>query len=225
MARLIETLQFLDERETPGGAAWNMAMDEALLAAGFGSVLRIYRWQRPTVSFGYFLPWEAAAAVAGGKALVRRWTGGGMVEHGLDFTWSLIVPATELLSRMRPVDSYVAIHGALGEALADVGISAGHVDRTAPVPTGGLCFTAPAPGDLLHSGKKIAGAGQRRCRYGLLHQGSICGVLLPNEFPGVLAARLAGRIQPVAEARPGVREEASALVESRYGTGTWLRKR
>src|SRR5690349_19187896 len=106
MGSLIDNLMLLDDRATPGGAAWNMAMDEALLTRQTGAVLRVYRWKNPSFSFGYFLPWGTASRASGGSELIRRWTGGGMVAHGEDFTWSLILPPLEPLGCRRPVERY-----------------------------------------------------------------------------------------------------------------------
>jgi lipoyl(octanoyl) transferase len=224
MRPFIDCLRLLDQRATPGEAAWNMAIDEALLMGGAGPILRVYRWDRPSISFGYFLPWAAAASVAGGNPVVRRWTGGGIAEHGSDWTWSLIVPRDSRLARLRPRESYVAIHDELGRALRLVGVPAEHVDGAAPAPAGGICFESPAPGDLLLAGKKIAGAGQRRCRAGLLHQGSLSGVHVPDGFAAQFAACLAGRVRAFRLDRVPT-EEARELVRIRYGTGEWLKKR
>ena len=220
----LPALFLLDERTDPRGAAWNMALDEALLSETALPVLRVYRWAEPAVSFGYFLPWEAAESMSRGRKIMRRWTGGGMVEHGEDFTWSLIVPVSEAFSRVRPVESYVALHGALAEALRTAGLAAEQVPATMSAPAGGLCFTAPAPGDLMARGRKIAGAGQRRCRSGLLHQGSVSGVTLPEEFPILLAGALAKEIREFPQAKLPV-GAAAELVRSRYGTDSWQRRR
>lgn len=218
---LLPSLDLLDERDRPGGAAWNMAMDEALLTVAERPVLRIYRWEIPALSFGYFLAWQAAADVSGGRSLVRRWSGGGMVEHGEDFTWSLIVPSWAPLSRVRPVESYRLIHSALGTALEESGVAVEQVPASSPAPAGGWCFTAPAPGDLLVGERKIAGAGQRRCRHGLLHQGSLCGVSLPGDFPLKLAEAMAEMVKifPPSQVPAAA---ADVLVRSRYGTDSWL---
>ena len=146
-----------------------------------------------------------------------------MVEHGEDFTWSLIVPSGEPLSRTRPAESYGLIHHAVREALGESGLAVEQVPASAPAPAGGLCFSAPAPGDLMVAGKKIAGAGQRRCRFGLLHQGSLCGVKLPEDFPRQLAAAMAEKVQifPRSLVPAAAAEE---LVRSRYGTDSWLRR-
>lgn len=199
-------------------------MDQALLSAAVGPVLRVYAWRQPALSFGYFMAWEGAAAAGEERLLVRRWTGGGIVHHGADFTWSLIVPAPEPLRRVPPALSYCMIHRALVEALTAVGMQVQQVPVDSPAATGGLCFTTPAPGDLLMDGRKIAGAAQRRCRHGLLHQGSVCGVSLPADFPRLLAAALAETVTPFPAA--GVPASAAAELEhNRYATEAWLRRR
>ena len=220
----LPALFLLDERAIPMGAAWNMALDEALLVETALPVLRVYRWAEPAVSFGYFLHWEEAASIARGRKFIRRWTGGGIVEHGEDFTWSLIMPASEAFSRVRPLESYVDLHGALAEAMRRAGLSVEQVSATTAAPTGGLCFTAPAPGDLMSGGRKIAGAGQRRCRSGLLHQGSVSGVTLPDEFPLILAGVLADEVREFPGAKLPV-EVTGELVRNRYDTGSWQRRR
>lgn len=220
----MHTIRLLDTCSEPGGAAWNMAADEALLAGATGPVLRVYRWCRPAFSFGYFLPAADALAAAGDREPIRRWTGGGMVAHGDDFTWSLIIPTGEPAAAMRPAASYAAIHSALAQALLGAGIGIEQVPADATAPAGGLCFTAPAPGDLLIAGRKIAGAGQRRTRMGLLHQGSVCGTVLPDDFPQRLAASLAREV--VCFRQEDFPESATAaLVASRYGTPGWLHLR
>ncbi len=169
-----------------------MAADEALLVSARQPILRVYAWQRPTVSFGYFMALaDARAAAPEGTVMMRRWTGGGIVPHGDDFTWSLIIPRDCPVARMAPAESYQQFHGALAQALAAAGFPSSQFPAGTPVPAGGLCFAAPAPGDLRHDGRKIAGAGQRRSRHGLLHQGSVAPLPLPAHFPEMLAAALA----------------------------------
>ena len=146
------------------------------------------------------------------------------MEHGPDFTWSFIVPWQLPFSRQRPLDSYEAIHRALAEALGKTGIDVTLAGKDIPAPAGGMCFAAPAPADLLLAGRKICGAGQRRCRHGLLHQGSICGVPLPDDFPMLLASRLAKNVRTYAAGRLPF-HAAGELVRLRYGTESWLRRR
>ena len=179
-----------------------MAVDEGLLAeaSGIGEpILRVYRWDHPTLSFGYFIKEaDALAARRPGEATVRRWTGGGLVHHESTMTWSLAVPAVEAFCNMRRGESYARLHEALAVCLTLTGMHGiSVVPATGRAPAGGLCSEAPAPGDLLWQVRKLAGAGQRRTRVALLHQGVIFRPEseLPEDFPLRLAASLAAEIR------------------------------
>src|SRR5437867_4217598 len=74
-------------------AAMNMAIDETLLKSVAVPSIRFYRWQSPALSFGYFGRFADVAIYAGERDLVRRWTGGGIVFHGDDLTYSIVTPA------------------------------------------------------------------------------------------------------------------------------------
>ncbi len=212
----------------PHDAALNMALDEALLRLAGQPVLRFYRWDRPAVSFGCFVSFaEARAAAASPEtALVRRWTGGGIVPHGegVDWTYSLIVPRAEPLATMGTSASYRAIHHALAAALRRAGVAAALAE--APVPgLGGLCFQAPVHADLLCAGQKIAGAAQRRTRHGLLHQGSVQWTLPPPEVAAFFAEALAEEVIATSEAParwPEVLPLATRLAEEKYRSSAWL---
>ncbi len=215
----------------PHDAAWNMAADEVLLRHATRPLLRVYRWSRPAVSIGYFfrLPADAPDST-GSREFVRRWTGGGRVLHGDDFTYSLIVPRAAPESLFSPVESYRWIHGHLCAALCDAGHAAVLV---APAPQSSPadaardaeCFQAPVASDVLVAGRKVAGAGQRRSRHGLLHQGSVQGVALPENFAAVLASRLAEEARLTAEKDfKEYEEEIEALAREKYATEAWLHR-
>jgi len=191
-------------------AAWNMAVDEALVRSMHVPLLRIYGWSRPALSFGCFQPYAEIEPLSAGREVVRRWTGGGTVLHGEDFTYSLIFPRNSKLGRMSAADSYCAIHRTMtagfGASLATAG-DAG---------LGGACFTKPVTADVMRDGKKIAGAAQRRTRDAVLHQGSIQGVSVPMDF----GLWFAESLEPFELPEPLV-EQARALVETRYGTSAW----
>src|SRR5258706_594076 len=151
----------------PHGAALNMAIDEALLRGARGPLLRVYRWRRAALSFGYFGKYSAVAARWPGRELVRRWTGGGEVAHGADCTYTLIVPRAHAFCRLSAVESYRVIHehiaallGAAVAAVAEPKVSA-------------VCFENAVRFDVVNGARKVAGAAQRRTAHGLLHQGSI----------------------------------------------------
>jgi lipoyl(octanoyl) transferase len=174
-----------------------MAVDEWLLETVETPVLRVYRWAGEWASVGYFGEISVARRLFPGVDLVRRWTGGGMVDHRSDWTYTLAVPRGEPLAELRGAESYRQIHAALAETLRAEGISArvsGGGEETGAV----LCFENPVSYDLVgDDGGKLAGAGQRRSSQGLLHQGSVAGNggdwEISKQRAEHLASRLAGR--------------------------------
>ncbi len=220
---LFDRLQLWDDRVPERDGAWQMAVDEALLAGpGPDPVLRIYRWTEPTLSFGYFLPYEAALKLRHtGEAMVRRWTGGGFVHHAGAFTWTLVVPRSDAFCALRPAMSYAGLHTGLAVALEAAGLGpVTVVPPESPAPGGGLCAGMPAPGDVMKNGRKIAGAGQRRTRSGVLHQGVIFlpETELPASFPDLLAKALAREVQPF------LAESLGGIPLARYLDPGWLMK-
>lgn len=196
-----ESLRLWDQRGEPADAAENMATDEALLhwCANTGEVvMRWYDWKQPTLSFGYFSALQdVLPEVQPGEQLIRRWTGGGLVHHAHAMTWTLVVPWQHSFCRFRPSASYVFLHQRVADTLNGSGNGPVEVvPESAPVPAGGLCALAPAPGDVISAGRKVAGAGQRRTRQGLLHQGVLFfpPAALSPDFPQILAGSLAKKI-------------------------------
>lgn len=213
------------------GGPQNMAIDEALLQSRPAApVLRIYEWAGDWISFGFSQRIAGISAAAGdGVSLIRRWTGGGLVDHRIGRTYTLIIPPSHPLA-LRPAQaSYLAIHEALADALGELEVRAELADvclTTVP----GQCF-ASAGGheryDVLAGGRKIAGAAQRRGKLGLLHQGNVQLKPWPESEPGLFerfAAHLAS--QPEAfEPAPDFDEEARELAAGRYAKLEWLAKR
>lgn len=220
MPPLFDLLEFLSDPE-PHSAPVNMAVDEIILQKISVPVLRVYGWLRPAVSFGYF---EKAAGVSSrhaGRERVRRWTGGGVVLHGGDFTYSLFVPKDSPFLQLGAAESYRAIHeriaGAMRESGADV-----FVAEAASPKISRACFENAVRHDVLSNGRKIAGAAQRRTKFGLLHQGSI-QTKVQDGFAGKLANKLAvhviRRLLDQCEL-----DAATALAKSKYASDAWMRK-
>ena len=221
----------------PRTAAMNMAIDEALLEFATRASIRFYRWDHPAVSFGYFGKYVAVAEHAPQRDLVRRWTGGGIVFHGDDLTYSIIIPAAAEVFAASSRSIYAAVHDSLRNALAANGQQAELAEgrdaalrrpRTAPkafgaVPTN-TCFTDPVPADVMLNGRKVAGAAQRSTRHGLLQQGSIQQVELAEDFEKRFADKLSKECvaQNLSDAILG---RASEIATRKYGTEEWLRKR
>ena len=161
-------------------AAFNMALDEALLEniSQLGQpVLRFYGWTEPAATFGYFQKFSEVAAATKLRPLMRRPTGGGIVPHDADWTYSAIFPPGHEWHSLKAEESYRRIHDWLRLAFAELKIEtelAPCCKKTLP----GQCFIGHEKFDLLWRSKKIAGAAQRRNKSGLLIQGSVQPPLL-----------------------------------------------
>ncbi len=205
----------------PHPAALNMALDEALLQRALEPTLRVYRWSEPAVSLGYFSRFAEAEKAAAGRAMVRRWTGGGLVEHGDDITYTLIVPRDAAFFQHAPLDSYRMIHERIAQWLSGSGIRA-DVAPSSAADNSGACFTSHVRYDIVAGNNKLAGAAQRRTRWGLLHQGSIQLGGVRRETAS-LARMFAAHIQQVAISEDLV-EAAGEIAQQKYATEGWLRK-
>ena len=216
-------------------AAMNMAIDEALLKYATVPSIRFYRWHFPALSFGYFGKFAHVACYAGERDLVRRWTGGGIVFHGDDLTYSIVIPANDKAFSESSMSIYEKVHRALCDALegngqravvAGPGDPGGAADaiRAAFSAGGYNCFANPVRADVMIDGRKIAGAAQRRTRRGLLQQGSIQGIDLENSLSERFAQALSANCSE-REVDRRILERGRELVQHKYGTDAWLRKR
>lgn len=158
-----------------GPPAENMAWDEALLetaASRAQPLLRFYAWTEAAATFGYFQKLQEVEQMTPLRPLIRRPTGGGVVPHAADWTYSVIVPPTDAWYALAAVESYRRVHDWIKAAFGRLGTPAELApDGQSGVP--GHCFLGAARFDVLSAGMKIAGAAQRRTRSGLLIQGSI----------------------------------------------------
>ena len=203
-----------------------MAVDEWLLENVKMPLLRIYRWDGDWASVGYFGKIAQARQAISRVRWVRRWTGGGTVDHRLAWTYTLVIPNVEKLARVRGGESYYGIHGALAEVFtgegASVSLSEGQGETGAA-----LCFENPVSHDLIGAGgEKLAGAGQRRTRNGLLHQGSAALACSPSESlqRGEKLATALSEFWTHCEPRLD-KNAVVAKTTARYGNEKWLEQR
>lgn len=200
-----------------------MAMDQALLETVGTPVLRLYRWSEPSVSFGYSQSLAAVQAGYPAFPLVRRWTGGGVVEHTGDWTFGLVCPMAEPFAQLPPNDTYRLIHSTLVEALQCEGITARLVAPHESL-SGPACFTAPALHDVFNEfGTKICGGAQRRTRHGFLHQGSLQKTLVGDDLAQRFATVLAASVS-LFSSSPELERRAGELAKGRYAADAWLGK-
>lgn len=204
----------------------NMAVDEALLRLlpdHPQPILRFYQWSEPAVSIGYFQPTTEAPE---GRSLVRRYTGGGLVDHEADFTYSVIVPRGHDVYEAGTVGSYEQIHTAVAEALRKQGLVADLAPCCQDVESV-ACFQKAVKYDVVGSSEeeKLAGAAQRRTREGCLHQGSI---LIQGYDYEVMCETLAETLLPLlgshyedSELLGTEESRVQELLQSRYSTDEW----
>lgn len=203
----------------------NMAVDQAWLEQSEVPVLRIYAWDQPTVTIGYAQSLPKLQEALPGWPVVRRWTGGGVVFHQGDYTYSVIVPASHPWAQTSALESYRRIHGSLAEALAENGHPGCRLAMPEDLVDGPFCFTAPALHDVIRGPVKVAGAGQRRGRLGLLHQGSVQQVKIQPDFWPRWAARLAGKVLATQEIPDSLMNRALELESKRFSLPQWLADR
>ena len=204
-----------------------MAVDEWLLEQAAMPVLRVYQWSGAWATIGYFGELKPAREAIPGVGWVRRWTGGGVVDHRADWTYTVAAPAGEPLVSCRGAESYQRIHRALEETLRLEGMGARL--STGDEQTGSrLCFANPVPHDLVDTGgHKLAGAGQRRTKTGLLHQGSVAAPAASSEISRHRAEFLASRLATTWELHPFAPppEIIAAKVAARYANPVWANRR
>ena len=156
----------------------NMAVDELLLEKPEflqGRILlRLYGWDRPSVSIGYSQKYGAVSAESG-YSVVRRPTGGGIVYHDMDLTYTVVVPALHPIEKLDRVESYHVFHRAVLRAMSVFGKKGSLADSSVSVSDRAAmkCFSTPTKYDVICENRKMAGAAQRRTKKGILHQGSI----------------------------------------------------
>lgn len=201
-----------------------MALDEVLLGAVVRPTLRIYRWSVPCVTFGYFQSFAAVRDAYPALPLVRRWTGGGMVEHGKDLTFSLMLPKEAEAASMPPASFYRELHRNLASWLARVVSAEVRLAVQGDIQAGPACFSAPAVDDLLLSGQKILGGAQRRSAGALLYQGSLQRLEGLRLDCVAMARSLSPRVDEQQIVR-ALKQEANLLAEKRYRSNEWILRR
>ena len=244
LGRLDPFMKFLEslmvyQDFAPRPAAINMAIDEALLETAKVPSIRFYRWNSPALSFGYFGRFADVADYAVERDLVRRWTGGGIVFHGDDLTYSIIIPAQDAVFAKSSMSIYEKIHRALADALAKTGQHAQLATPNSAVTDRRYneCFANPVRADIMLNGRKVAGAAQRRTRAGLLHQGSIqlatgrvrvAAATGHVELGNGLAERFKRELSNVRSEKllsKSLLDRAEKIAAQKYATMTWLRRR
>lgn len=172
-------LTFLDP---PLDGPTNMARDEHLLHADdiAPGAIRIYAWDPPTLSLGYFQRFEEFASLPADLrqlAVVRRLTGGGAILHDREVTYSIVLDDSVPIARKSPPDLYRLAHECWRDAIApdDLRSSLAPDELPLPSPRSGpfFCFEKPGRTDLIIGDEKLLGSAQRRIPGRVMQHGSL----------------------------------------------------
>ncbi|NQT80150.1 MAG: lipoate--protein ligase family protein [Candidatus Aminicenantes bacterium] len=169
----------LDKKPLSGSL--NMAVDDYLfqsLGDKPKTYLRFYKWEKPTVSLGYSQNIQKVVDVNScqklGIDIVRRMTGGKLVLHHKEVTYSLCSLDIKAFTSTL-MDSYRIISQALMRGLEKMGLK----PNLAETPPSSYkrrdlpCFSYPAQNEIEIKGKKIVGSAQKRAGSRFIQHGSI----------------------------------------------------
>lgn len=151
-----------------------MAIDEAIVQAiepDDPPVLRFFDWSQPAISIGYSQKINEVLDVPICKKekmfFVRRPTGGGVVLHGGNITYSVIIPVPH---REWNKGMFWMIQYWIKKGMDALGIETtqyNEIKKNSP----GYCFVSPSFGDIIIADRKIGGLAGRRIRQKMLYQG------------------------------------------------------
>ena len=219
---MFEELDLMQPGESFDGAM-QMALDEVLLRRVTRPLLRIYQWDAPCITFGYFQKISDVRRLHPDLPAVRRWTGGGIVQHGKDMTFSLMVPKQVAAASLPPSLFYKMLHHLIAKKVAHITHAEIIIAVESHTLTGDSCFKAPVLDDLILHGGKILGGAMRRSGGALLYQGSL---QLPERSvtPEMLASAMS-RVVTSYPAGDDIKIHAETLTASRYALKSWNERR
>ncbi len=157
----------------------NMERDEKFLEElkpDDSPILHFYDFEKPSATFGIFMKPEIFLKEDHGLDLAKRPTGGGMLFHLWDMTFSVLIPKNHYGYSDDVMKNYKFINEIVLKSLSPFGDCVDLlVQESEPMDEvcKYFCFAKPTKYDVMIGGKKVAGSAQRRKKNGFLHQGSI----------------------------------------------------
>ena len=173
--------------------ALQMAVDAGLMARARDTgeaTFRVFGWRRPTLSFGRHETVRARFSPETlerhGVDAVRRPTGGRVLLHEGEVTYSVTAPASDGETTR---DGFVRINRLLMAALERLGVRVGEAPGGRPLMPGhDACFAEPSAGELMLEGRKLVASAQRREAGALLQHGSILLTDCQRRIPELASA-------------------------------------
>jgi len=165
----------------PLSGSWNMAVDDYLfrsLGEKPQTTVRFYSWEKPTASLGYSQKAEKVLDVQfcqnHGIDVVRRITGGKMVLHFREVTYSICSSDSSVFTN-KLSDSYRLISEALMKGLDKMGLNSVLAEEPpSSYLRGDLpCFSYASRNEVEVKKKKVIGSAQKRVGSTFIQHGSI----------------------------------------------------
>lgn len=155
-------------------AVYNMAADEFILNSP-GSTLRLYAWEKPTLSFGRFRKGleeiDDKVCKEYGIQKVKRLTGGKTVLHHIELTYSFASDITFFPESV--LDTYKVLCYPLLDFLRKFGVSAEMNPQKSPAQASSICFKEVSTYEVTVKRRKIIGSAQCRRKKRFLQHGAI----------------------------------------------------
>ncbi len=176
-------------------AFFNMAFDEAISEAIRQKLspptLRIYQWDRPSISIGYFQKIsdiDIDYCNKMGYPVVRRLTGGKAILHDSELTYSFSALKDSSLFKGSLLENYIIVSEALILGLKLNGINAkiSLKRKRTPIHKNPACFKTLSYGEITVNGKKVIGSAQKKFSNAFMQQGSILMSFNAMELRNVL---------------------------------------
>ncbi|EDY82093.1 biotin/lipoate A/B protein ligase family [Verrucomicrobiia bacterium DG1235] len=224
--------------DTTATAAQNMAYDFLLLQRyqpADAIRFRHYEWSRPAYTFGLSQNYSYVTSEISDLTaeICRRPTGGGVVDHNDDWTYTLVIPASHPLSKGQPIESYRAIHQCMVNALESQDLLTELNYNTPEEAAPSVCFNKAELYDVVLKNlpSKVAGAAQKRTKNGYMLQGSIWKPLASkitwarfyNDFTIELAKLLEAEIEYVST--PSWTPEEEEALTAQFDSDAWNQRR
>lgn len=153
-------------------------------------ILHFYEWKGLCATYGHFIQpthfFHLDRVKNQRLQLAKRPTGGGILFHKGDLTFSVLLPSHHPAFSLNTLNNYAFVNLAVARSLERLlGMSSHLLEKPLEPSTllqGHFCMAHPTQFDLIFSGRKIGGAAQRRTKRGFLHQGSLSIVCPPEEL-------------------------------------------
>jgi len=167
----------------------NMAIDERLLRllkTDPQPILRFYEWTESSATYGYFTDPSKYLKKNSILNIAKRPTGGGLLFHLWDFTFSIFIPAGMPFFSFNTLQNYQYVNEKISQSIEKTtGKRNVLLQSEEPCENAicqNFCMAKPTLNDVMLDNKKVAGGAQRRTRHGFIHQGSISLVVPDYNF-------------------------------------------